>query len=106
MLLLCYNATYWTPPETDRRKTNKHVPFSPGEPKPFKLPYNRVRAAGIASHETIMRGFMELVALGFISFVRGCKGGANVYIVSDDYEKLSEQDVKRIKRELKPLRKP
>jgi len=101
MLLLCYHSTYWIPPTTDKRHINKHVPFEPGQPKPFKLSYDRVRAAGISSHQSIRKGFLELEALGFIELESQNFGAANVYIISNKYDSLTEHDVKRIKKQLK-----
>jgi hypothetical protein len=101
MLLLCYHSTYWDRPTTDKRRINKHVPFQPGQPKPFKLPYDRVRAAGISSHESIRKGFMELEALGFIELESKNFGAANTYSISNGYERLTDKDVQRIKKQLK-----
>lgn len=102
MLILCYNETYWEPPTTDKRRINKHVPFSPGEPKSFVLPYDRCRAAGISSYSKIKQGFNELIALKFIKLETPArKGTANIYRVSEGYLKLTEKMIAKIKKKLK-----
>lgn len=106
ILILAYSETFWTPPTTDKRRVNKHVPFEPGQPKSFVLPYNRVCAAGISSHGAIKRGFDELIALGFLDVESAQLGSAKIYRISERYLLLTEKDVARIKKKLKkkPLR--
>ena len=64
-------------------------------------PYKDIRKAGIGSNQTISNNFRQLEAYGFIDIQGGGFHVANKYKFSDKWQNYSEEDIKRIRQELK-----
>jgi hypothetical protein len=102
VLVLALNEIKWT---VRKNGTHKGRAITvPSKPRPFRLVYGRLEAAGI-SRPTASRCIRELIALGFLTVYTKEDGKPTIYKLSDRHKTLSTNEVVEIKKSLKTGKK-